>query len=267
MKYKVIISDYDGTFVRDDKSLSKEQLQAVKDFISRGGYFVICTGRMTSGIDDLLIKDGLLGYLASFNGGEIVDLKSGKTLFKKQLSNKTCVEICKYADKTGLILQGYPNRDFATTPNNSRADFYQKITGRESIITENLTDYFISTGLPSTKMLFFDEKERLDYYFEDICNTFGDTCNVARSNDLQIDITAKGISKGSAVEMIGKLCGVSIDEIICVGDAGNDIPMLKVAGFPIAVGNAQDNVKQICKEVVVSNNNDAIKFIIEKYCI
>ena len=104
-------------------------------------------------------------------------------------------------------------------------------------------------------------------YFEDLKNTFKDRCNVVRSNDLQIDINAKGVSKGSAVKTIGKLCGVSVNEIICVGDAGNDIPMLEVAGFPIAVANAQDNVKQICKEVVVDNNNDAIKYIIEKYCI
>lgn len=267
MKYKVVISDYDGTYIRDDKSVSFEQLKAVKDFIGRGGYFIICTGRMTSGIDHFLLDDGYEGYLASFNGGEIVDLKTGKTLYKNQLSNQTCIDICKYAEKTGLILQGYPNREFVTTPNNTRADFYRQITGIDNIVVDSLSEYFAKTGLCSTKMLFFDEKEKLDYYFEDLKNTFKDRCNVVRSNDLQIDINAKGVSKGSAVKTIGKLCGVSVNEIICVGDAGNDIPMLEVAGFPIAVANAQDNVKQICKEVVIDNNNDAIKYIIEKYCI
>ena len=124
MKYKVIVTDYDGTYIKNDKTVSPSQLKAVKDFISRGGYFIVCTGRMTSGIDHFLLKDGFDGYLASFNGGEIVNLKTGEVLYKNQIDNATCVEITEYAKEHNLNIYGYPNRSFITEKEDEKTEFY-----------------------------------------------------------------------------------------------------------------------------------------------
>ena len=55
-------------------------------------------------------------------------------------------------------------------------------------------------------------------------------------------------------------------EIICVGDADNDIPMIRYAGLGIAVMNAMDTTKAEADVIGVSNNHDAIAWIIENYC-
>jgi hydroxymethylpyrimidine pyrophosphatase-like HAD family hydrolase len=55
--------------------------------------------------------------------------------------------------------------------------------------------------------------------------------------------------------------------VLAVGDAGNDIPMLKSAGFSVAMGNASDEVKSLCNAVTKNNNNDGIKYLIDNYCV
>lgn len=53
---------------------------------------------------------------------------------------------------------------------------------------------------------------------------------------------------------------------IAVGDNQNDISMIKAAGLGIAVANAREEVKKAADYVTVSNNDDAIAEIIEKFC-
>ena len=58
-KYKVVVSDYDGTLINDSREITPKTLKAINDFAIRGGYFVVCTGRMTTGINHYLKKYNL----------------------------------------------------------------------------------------------------------------------------------------------------------------------------------------------------------------
>ena len=55
------------------------------------------------------------------------------------------------------------------------------------------------------------------------------------------------------------------DEVIAMGDAENDIAMLKFAGIGIAMGNADSVTKSIADDVTNSNNNDGVAKAISKY--
>ena len=129
-----------------------------------------------------------------------------------------------------------------------------------------VSEFLISTKNCSPKILVYDSKEKLDLV-ENALKTNLTNCEVIRSFSEHIDINLKGVSKGNAIKMIADYYGVTTEDIIAVGDAGNDIPMLKTAGFPIAMGNALPFVKDACKEVCPDNNSDGIAHIIEKYCI
>ncbi len=265
-KFKVIVSDYDGTLISSDRKITPKTFKAVNDFISRGGIFVLCTGRMTKGIDHYLIKDGFNCLLASYNGGELINLKTGEVLYSYPVDTENSYKVFKLFEELGISGHCYTKNTFVASKNCRRTEWYAKFQGVEPIIVDKISDYVKENNVKSVKLLAFDDKEILDKNFETIYNAFLNL-QVIRSNDEQIDITLKGVNKGNALSLIAKRLGVEVEDILAVGDAGNDIPMLKQAGFSVAMGNASEEIKKMCDYVTFDNNSDGIAHIIEKFCI
>ena len=265
-KYKVLITDFDGTLARDDKTVSTKNIQAIKGFIARGGVFVVATGRMTSGIDHILKDYGLDVLVASFNGAELTDLKTNQVLYREGVDNKTCIHFLKTMEKLNIHAIAYPNREFLTIKNSKVAPIYAKICGAKNIQVEKMSKYFEENNLDSGKLYIYDDKEVIDKYFEIVKTSFPNL-EVVRSEQTKVDINKKGITKGKVCEFIARKFNISLEDISAVGDTGNDLEMLKTVGFPIAVENANVELKEVAKIVAPSNNDDAIKYIIENYCI
>ena len=265
-KYKYLVVDYDGTLVNDDKKITPKTLKAVNDFVNRGGVFVVCTGRMTKGIDYKLKNAGLNCLLASFNGAEFSDITSGGVLYQKPIDNKTCIKCFKILEKYDVSGQCYPNGEYVVAKETERTIAYSNMMGVKANYQNPVSKYLADNNLSSPKILVYDSKENLDLVENELKSSLLE-CEVIRSFSEHIDINLKGVSKGNAIKMIADYYGVTVNDIIAVGDAGNDIAMLETAGFPIAMGNALDIVKKVCKAECPDNNSDGIKFIIDNYCI
>lgn len=265
-KYKVIVSDYDGTLINSNREITPKTLKAINDFVARGGYFVVCTGRMTAGINHYLQKYNLNILLASYNGGELTDLNSGKVYYSKPIDSDICYKVFKKFEELGIQGHCYNNGTFVSTNSNKRLDFYQKMQGREPIIVDKISDYILKNKVKSVKLLAFDDKEKLDKHYLEIKNSFP-MLEVLRSNAEQIDINLKGVTKGKSLHFIADVLKVDFSDILAVGDAGNDLPMLNEASFSVAMGNAEERVKAVCDAVTLDNNSDGIAKLIEDYCI
>ena len=124
----------------------------------------------------------------------------------------------------------------------------------------------MKTGYDTCKILLIDDKEKISASFPVLKESLPE-CNVIHATDIMIEITLKGVSKASALQILAELHGVDINETIAIGDAGNDVPMIQTAGLGIAMGNASNEVKSKADYVAPSVENDAIKHVIEKFCI
>ena len=80
-----------------------------------------------------------------------------------------------------------------------------------------------------------------------------------------LEIANKNINKGKTLRKLGEILGIGTEEMIAVGDSYNDIPLLEVVGMPVAVANANDEIKAMSKFESTSNNDDALKTVIEKF--
>jgi Cof subfamily protein (haloacid dehalogenase superfamily) len=80
-----------------------------------------------------------------------------------------------------------------------------------------------------------------------------------------LDIMAQGVSKGHALEFFAKKHGINLDKTVVFGDNYNDISMMELVGCPIAVGNAENQVKQTAKYVTLCNDEDGVAYAIRKY--
>ena len=73
--------------------------------------------------------------------------------------------------------------------------------------------------------------------------------------------------KGAAVLELGKYLGLTKDQIMVLGDENNDLTMFEVAGFGVAMGNANDQIKDLASAVTADNDHDGVGVALEKYVL
>ena len=73
-----------------------------------------------------------------------------------------------------------------------------------------------------------------------------------------VEIYSKAATKGTALAAVARQLSISKDEIACIGDGENDIPMFQEAGLRFAMGNAAPELKALADAVVASNNENGV---------
>ena len=255
----LICTDLDGTLLRDDKTVSAKNLEAIEYFKSEGGYFTIVTGRMyffAGGICDIVKPNCPIGCI---NGGAVYDYSAKKYVWQKELK-ADAKELVQYiADRVptaGIQLNAFERIWFCRE--NGVMEEFRRLTG-----VPELSAGIWEVDEPLAKVVFGDDedgilriKELLDGHSR------ADEFDFIRSERSLYEILPKGINKGVALEKIAEHLGIDMKKTVAVGDYNNDIGMLKAAGCGVAVANATEDTKNAADYITVSNMEDAIAAVI-----
>ena len=252
--YKAIISDFDGTLACSDKSVSQENLIAIDKLFSLGKKFALCTGRMTTSALMLAEKLPFKPLIATYNGGEIVDSATGEILSRHVVEPETMLEIIEYGRSKGLYYQIFTD-EVIVEKINEVTEFYCSICRVRAVEVGDLKEYILREQKGSPKLMLINFEGDVNTYIDEINSLFGDKVEAVRCYEGMIDVTPKGINKGSAVNDFCKIWGITPQECVAVGDEGNDVAMFEVAGVGACMINARDEVK-VHADYVTKNNND-----------
>ena len=94
---------------------------------------------------------------------------------------------------------------------------------------------------------------------------YGNDYSVLRSAKIFLEFLNKNTDKGQALLGLAKYLNIKVDETMAIGDAGNDIPMIKMAGIGVAMGNSFPEVKECADFITLSNLNDGVSYAINKF--
>lgn len=272
MKYKLLACDLDGTLLDDNSNVSAENLNAIDEMVKLGVEFAICTGRTYDEIPKALLDNKSIRYIIYSDGSVILDKNKKKNIFEHYIDEITNKKLFELLSNYDTMIEFF---DFGTPKTeksklNLKSYDYYKIDKYyiETIENTRLGIDSLKNELPNLNhtelinVFFSDLDERKKCY--DILNSF-ETINFTTSMDNNIEIMAKGVSKGDALFNLCKLIGVSKNETIAVGDSLNDLTMFELASLPIASGNASKKIKEITKNVACSNNEPIVKYILENF--
>lgn len=256
----LLITDLDGTLLRNDKTISKKNLNAIQYFMSEGGIFTFVTGRIPAGahiVYDIIKPNAPCGCI---NGGGIYDFKNKKFLWSVSLS-RDALELVECVDKEipemGIEIN-LPDKIY----------FCKKNAATEKHRTdENLDDYschYREVKEPFSKILLVDfDDNNMTKTIELLSNhPKSADFDFIRSDAAYYEILPKGVSKGKLVMKLSEILGVNKEKIIAIGDNDNDVSMLEMAHVGIAVSNASEKAKKAADYITVSNEEDAIAKII-----
>ncbi|TDE70515.1 HAD-IIB family hydrolase, partial [Streptococcus vicugnae] len=91
--------------------------------------------------------------------------------------------------------------------------------------------------------------------------------SVVRSQEYIFEAMPKGYTKATALKALSEKLGFSPSEVMALGDAANDLEMLEFADHSVAMGNATDEVKAICRYETTTNDQAGVAQAIYDYVL
>ncbi len=265
MKFKLFISDFDGTLGSMPDNIDAQTIEAIKRYIAKGGIFVVCTGRMAGSIKYIYQKYNLGGLAIANQGAVIDDLDAGKRIFESGLDHQLASQISKRMIKEGFPVAASFEDGIYCEVDTPYTEFYKKY---ENIIkVENLPKKLLELEKPVLKLVAIGETEKINDLTERYQREYNGNVVFNNGADHLVEVINPTCDKGSAVRFLSKYYGIPYEQIITVGDSNNDMTLIKGEWHGVAVGNAKEELKVVAKEVTVDFKDKPIKYLLEKYCL
>ena len=257
MNYKLLVLDLDGTLTNSKKEITPFTREVLIKAQQQGLHLVLASGRPTYGIVPLaetLDMNEYGGFILSFNGGKVIEVKTGKVFYEQALPPDVMPLIYQRSYEAGLTILSY-NGKYILTEN--AADKYVQY---ESFLTKmkikETDDFLHNLRLPADKCLIVGEPEDLVPLEEKLRQELGLRLNVYRSEPFYLEVVPKGIDKAASLERLLERVQIKREEVIAIGDGYNDLSMIKFAGLGVAMANAQPPVKSNADRITAFTNDE-----------
>jgi Cof subfamily protein (haloacid dehalogenase superfamily) len=239
---KLVGLDLDGTTLGPDHLLLDRTREAIFAAQSRGVRVVIVTGRMYQSALPIARDLKLEGLpMATYNGAAVYEYPSGRLLYHEPLALDACKKIAAFCEARGLHLNAYVDDQLYVPDLGERTQRYIAVAG---VKAHPVGSVFLWLSKPSTKMLIVDEPERIQAVRPELKALLGPGFHITSSIPDFLEITSERATKGIALEWIANSLGISREETMAVGDAYNDLTMLRWAGTSFAMTHSPDEVKR-----------------------
>jgi Cof subfamily protein (haloacid dehalogenase superfamily) len=262
--YKLIAIDVDDTLLNDEIKVTDATKAALRAAIDKGVTVTLATGRMFASAKQIAQQIELNVPIITYQGSLVKTLFSNEVLYERSVPTDGAKQIFEYCERNGLHLQLYVNDQLYTTEDNDKVRGYSKLSNVPYIVEP---DYEKLLQEKLTKMLIIDDPARLDEVADELRGIVGDTVHITKSKAHYLEFMHKEGTKGHAVTFLAEQIGCSMDQVIAIGDAWNDHEMVEVAGLGVAMGNAVEPLKAIADYVTLSNNEDGVAHVIEKFIL
>lgn len=267
MHEKVLVLDIDGTLTNSKKEISEATKNAIQGVLQRGHKVILASGRPTPGMrryEEELELEKYGGYLLSFNGGRIIECRSGEVVYQRTLPLMLIPGLYGFAAKHGCGLITYlGSRIISAFKPDEYVELEARINGLPIQVVDDFRDF---VDFEINKCLITVPKvEMAPAYEKMLQEKYKDIVSVYRSEPFFIEIMPKNVDKATSLERMLQSIGLSREDAICCGDGYNDISMIEYAGLGVAMGNAQPAVKEAADYVTATNDEDGLVPVMEKF--
>lgn len=293
--YKLLVLDMDGTLLNNNKQISQGNKNAIESAVEAGVKVSICTGRLLEGIE-IYLKE--LNFISSDNysitcSGSLIQ---NNTKTKMCSCNNLSIEDMNYVRDLCKRLKLAFNIFSDGAILASHDSLFNQIDAQANRVPLKIMNMDgITEGTMMTKFTLINEDITVDKELRKICpsvrfdssnlkpkpnfnkDLFNDkSCfpkeflekyTVLKTSPFTYEVLKKSSNKGEGVRLLSEKLGIKREEIICIGDSGNDKHMIKYAGLGVAMGNAFDDIKRAADYVTLTNEEDGVAHVINKFIL
>lgn len=262
--YKLIAIDIDDTLLNDELVVTEGTKQAMAAAIEQGVLVTLATGRMYASARKIANQIGLNVPIITYQGSLIKTLIDGEVLYERSVPTDDAKLLNEYCLKHSLHLQLYVDDVLYVREDNDKAKMYSNLSKIPYVVA---SDFDALLNEPQTKMLIIDDPDLLDRVAEELKPLIGERVHITKSKPHYLEFTHKEGTKGHALRFLAEHIGSTSEHAIAIGDAWNDREMIVEAGLGVAMGNALPALKEIANYVTLTNNEEGVRHVIEKFVL
>ncbi len=272
----------DGTLLNHEQRISERNKLAIETAIQQGVKVVVATGRSYPEAATVLKEANLSLPIICVNGAEIRNT-AGEVVYSKGMKKERASFIAKELKKRDIYFEIYTNKGsfsenyqlgvdvivdiFHTANPEIPEELIRKraVERLEVGVFEEISDYetiFSSSEYDVYKFLVFSkQKEVLKEAYEVLVEI--EDIAISSSGEENLEINSSDAQKGIALSHFVAEQGISLEDTLALGDNLNDVSMLSVVGYPVAMGNAHKDVLALCEYTTLTNREDGVGRAIE----
>ncbi|MCU1644579.1 MAG: uncharacterized protein JWN03_4854 [Nocardia sp.] len=267
-KPKMVATDVDGTLIDNGEQVSPRTKAAIDALIADGVPFVLATGRPPRWIDPVVDGLGYAPLCVCGNGAVIYDSATDRILASRTLDVET---LAWAADLAERLLPGCglaAERVGATAHDAATPQFVSSPEYEHAWLNPDDTEVSRAEVIaaPAIKMLIRLPGASSGDMRAVLEPALAGRADLTYSTDNGlIELSAPGVTKATGLASVAQRLGVQHTALIAFGDMPNDVPMLKMAGHGVAMGNAHPEAIAAADEVAAANHEDGVARVLERW--
>jgi hypothetical protein len=265
---KLLALDLDGTLTNHEKKVSQRNREYIRKAQEAGVKIILASGRPVLGIKNVADELDLWnmgGYILAYNGGHIIDCKTGQDIVKKTISMEYVHDICDVINRFKVYPLCYD--DVGVICENNTDKYVLQEGYNNSIPVTKVASLEDRITGPVVKFMVVGEPEELHNAYVYLQDKLNHKLNLFFSEPYFLEITPMGIEKANSLKSLLEFVGIAREHLMACGDGLNDISMLEYAGLSVAMDNAYDQTKQAADYIVASNEEDGVAEAIQRFIL
>lgn len=264
--YKLVAIDIDGTLINDRAEMTKDVHTAIQAAIDKGVKIVLCTGRPIGGLVSFVNELNLTqddDYIIAFNGALTQNNRTGDVMTANLLTYQDLTSLYELSQKVNTSMHFFDS-DNVYTPNKqiNRYTIYEAYANHVPLYYQTIDETPTDIRIP--KVMFVGDEKQLNQSIDMIPEAFKERYTMVKSAPYFLEIFHPTVSKGHAVKQLANKLSIHKEDIVCIGDGGNDLSMITYAGCGVAMANADPAVKEAADFHTLSNNDNGVAYALEK---
>ena len=271
MAIRLLAFDLDGTTITEHQYLSNRNRDALIRAAEQGILLVPATGRMRGFIPEEIKSLPGVRYAVTSNGAAVCDLQSGETVYRNLISNDKAMEVQRLLDGYDTFIEYYRDGRAIT-----RSGFQELAKThfqfpkpkwhfliKDYLLVDDFGRMIEETGI-------CPEKINLPYLTEGLHREVWDNLEslgglkLTSSIPDNIEINNGSANKGDGLQALCRILEVAPEEVMAVGDNGNDVAMLEYASCSVAVADGAPSALEAAKYKTGPHNEDGLAEAVER---
>jgi len=269
-KYLIVALDMDGTLLTSQKTVHPDTIRDITEASEKGVHVVYCSGRAPVELKEYISILPCMRYAICLSGALVYDLKNHEEIYTNPVSKELAKQIAEVAKDDDSMLhlltenESVVRADQITHMGDFNMGIYQAMFTKIAKTVPDMDEEIEKHSAISKVNIYFRSTQARQEAYEKLKHL---PLDFAYGEGTSLEMTTKGVTKANGLLALASHLKIPSTQILGIGDADNDRSFLSIVGLPVAMGNAQEKIKSICKVITDDNDHNGTGKAIRKYCI